>query len=314
MTIEEAQQLVEVWNAKHPVERCTCGNEGDGSPVRATAATPCQPGHIPRRDAGTRAGYGCRTGTDRPPRPTGRRSTGPPFLGTARRGEPAAGGPDRRADRNARPAQHRTRTITAVPDTPGHTPVHSEHVCSCGLSGPQLRRRAHRQPEHAPGCARSARPRATQKSTTTDYDTPTRHVDTTSRYDETEPQTTLFRTRRTDFRFPDGPRGRARRRRVAARPERQKVDRPDLGRLGQQRRPQQPGGRRSGLLAGARLPAPDGLRRGDPVASGSLCRPHRRTAAAPTAIGLLRQFGQRSGRRGAQAGQTLHGPHRTGLV
>mgnify|MGYP002597311229 CR=1 FL=1 len=28
MTIEEAQQLVEVWNAKHPVERCTCGNEG----------------------------------------------------------------------------------------------------------------------------------------------------------------------------------------------------------------------------------------------------------------------------------------------
>lgn len=40
MTIEEAQQLVEVWNAKHPVERCTCGNEGDGSPVRATAATP----------------------------------------------------------------------------------------------------------------------------------------------------------------------------------------------------------------------------------------------------------------------------------
>ena len=28
MTIEEAPQLVEVWNAKHPVERCTCGNEG----------------------------------------------------------------------------------------------------------------------------------------------------------------------------------------------------------------------------------------------------------------------------------------------
>ena len=47
MTIEEAQQLVEVWNAKHPVERCTCGNEGDGSPVRATAvtaATPASPG------------------------------------------------------------------------------------------------------------------------------------------------------------------------------------------------------------------------------------------------------------------------------
>ena len=47
MTIEEAQQLVEVWNAKHPVERCTCGNEGDGSPVRATAATPASPGTSP---------------------------------------------------------------------------------------------------------------------------------------------------------------------------------------------------------------------------------------------------------------------------
>ena len=50
MTIEEAQQLVEVWNAKHPVERCTCGNEGDGSPVRATAvtaATPASPGTPP---------------------------------------------------------------------------------------------------------------------------------------------------------------------------------------------------------------------------------------------------------------------------
>ena len=43
MTIAEAQQLVEVWNAKHPVERCTCGNEGDGSPVRATAATTATP-------------------------------------------------------------------------------------------------------------------------------------------------------------------------------------------------------------------------------------------------------------------------------
>ena len=49
MTIEEAQQLVEVWNAKHPVERCTCGNEGDGSPVRATAATPASPGPGRRR-------------------------------------------------------------------------------------------------------------------------------------------------------------------------------------------------------------------------------------------------------------------------
>ena len=47
MTIEEAQQLVEVWNAKHPVERCTCGNEGDGSPVWATAATPASPGTSP---------------------------------------------------------------------------------------------------------------------------------------------------------------------------------------------------------------------------------------------------------------------------
>lgn len=47
MTIEEAQQLVEVWNAKHPVERRTCGNEGDGSPVRATAATPASPGTSP---------------------------------------------------------------------------------------------------------------------------------------------------------------------------------------------------------------------------------------------------------------------------
>lgn len=43
MTIEEAQQLVEVWNAKHPVEYCACGNEGDGSPVRATAATTATP-------------------------------------------------------------------------------------------------------------------------------------------------------------------------------------------------------------------------------------------------------------------------------
>ena len=36
-----------------------CGNYGN----------PYQPGHIPRRDAGTRTGYGCRTGTDRPPDP-----------------------------------------------------------------------------------------------------------------------------------------------------------------------------------------------------------------------------------------------------
>ncbi|EHB93346.1 hypothetical protein HMPREF9450_00117 [Alistipes indistinctus YIT 12060] len=118
-----------------------------------------------------------------PPRPTGRRSTGPPFLGTARRGEPAAGGPDRRADRNARPAQHRTRTITAVPDTPGHTPrTFRTRLFLRPLRPPRkLRRRAHRQPEHTPGCARSARPRATQKNTTTDYNR-LRHPDTTRRY------------------------------------------------------------------------------------------------------------------------------------
>lgn len=39
MTIEEAQQLVEVWNAKHPVEHRTCGNEGDGSPAISPIAS-----------------------------------------------------------------------------------------------------------------------------------------------------------------------------------------------------------------------------------------------------------------------------------
>ena len=46
MTIEEAQQLVEVWNAKHPVERCTCGNEGDGSPQAPEPVTAAAPARI----------------------------------------------------------------------------------------------------------------------------------------------------------------------------------------------------------------------------------------------------------------------------
>ena len=181
MTIEEAQQLVEVWNAKHPVERCTCGNEGDGSPVWATAATPASPGTSPAATQAPEPVTAAAPARIAPP--TGRRSTGPPFLGTARRGEPAAGGPDRRADRNARPAQHRTRTITAVPDTPGHTPrTFRTRLFLRPLRPPRkLRRRAHRQPEHTPGCARSARPRATQKNTTTDYNR-LRHPDTTRRY------------------------------------------------------------------------------------------------------------------------------------
>ena len=172
MTIEEAQQLVEVWNAKHPVERCTCGNEGDGSPVRATAATPASPGT-------SRAGYGCRTGTDRPPRPTGRRSTGPPFLGTARRGEPAAGGPDRRADRNARPAQHRTRTITAVPDTPGHTPrTFRTRLFLRPLRPPKA-------PSPGTPAARThpgMRPLRTPQGNANKHDNRLRHPDTTRRY------------------------------------------------------------------------------------------------------------------------------------
>ncbi len=38
MTIEEAQQLVEVWNEKHSTERCTNGNKGEESELQTTVA------------------------------------------------------------------------------------------------------------------------------------------------------------------------------------------------------------------------------------------------------------------------------------
>ena len=177
MTIEEAQQLVEVWNAKHPVERCTCGNEGDGSPVRATAATPASPGTSP---AATQAPEPVTAAAPaRIARPTGRRSTGPPFLGTARRGEPAAGGPDRRADRNARPAQHRTRTITAVPDTPGHTPrTFRTRLFLRPLRPPKAPSPGTPAARTRPGM----RPLRTPQGNAKKHDNRLRHPDTTRRY------------------------------------------------------------------------------------------------------------------------------------
>lgn len=114
-----------------------------------------------------------------PPRPTGRRSTGPPFLGTARRGEPAAGGPDRRADRNARPAQHRTRTITAVPDTPGHTPrTFRTRLFLRPLRPPKA-------PSPGTPAARThpgMRPLRTPQGNANKHDNRLRHPDTTRRY------------------------------------------------------------------------------------------------------------------------------------
>ena len=68
------------------------------------------------------------------------------------------------------------------------------------------------------------------------------------------------------------------------------------------------------ICAQARLPSSDGLWRGGRVAAGALCRADRFAAARSARHGLLRQFGQRGRRRGAQTGQALYRPYRAGLL
>ena len=132
-------------------------------------------------------------------------------------------------------------------------------------------------------------------------------------YDD-QSQTTLSGTCGPDFRQPDDARSGARRGRVPVRPGRTAVDRSDLRRVGQPRRARQPPGDRRDLRSGARLPSSDGLRRGGRVAAGALCRADRFAAARSARHGLLRQFGQRGRRRGAQTGQALYRPYRAGLL
>ena len=132
-------------------------------------------------------------------------------------------------------------------------------------------------------------------------------------YDD-QSQTTLSGTCGPDFRQPDDARSGARRGRVPVRPGRTAVDRSDLRRVGQRRRARQPPGDRRDLRSGARLPSSDGLRRGGRVAAGALCRADRFAAARSARHGLLRQFGQRGRRRGAQTGQALYRPYRAGLL
>lgn len=132
-------------------------------------------------------------------------------------------------------------------------------------------------------------------------------------YDD-QSQTTLSGTCGPDFRQPDDARSGARRGRVPVRPGRTAVDRSDLRRVGQRRRARQPPGDRRDLRSGARLPSSDGLRRGGRVAAGALCRTDRFAAARSARHGLLRQFGQRGRRRGAQTGQALYRPYRAGLL
>ncbi|MFQ8804984.1 MAG: aminotransferase class III-fold pyridoxal phosphate-dependent enzyme [Alistipes indistinctus] len=315
MTIEEAQQLVEVWNAKHPVERCTCGNEGDGSPVRATAATPASPGTSPpRRRHPSRLRLPHRHGS--PPDPQAAAVLGRRFW------ELLAEANRQQVDLTVALTETLARLSTPQADDnrgAGHPRTYPRTFRTRLFLRPlrprKLRRRATPAARTRPGMRPLRTPQGNAKSTTTDYDTPTRHVDTTSRYDETGTSDNSFSN--TSDRLPIS--------RWASRssaPE-------GVWLLG-------PNGKKwIDLISGVSV---SNVGHNSPTVVEAVCSQARdylhlmvygeviqspqvryaariaETAAAPTAIGLLRQFGQRSGRRGAQAGQTLHGPHRTGLV
>ena len=130
---------------------------------------------------------------------------------------------------------------------------------------------------------------------------------------EYHPQKTIPGPCRPDLAVPDAGRGGARRRVVLLYARRKTLLRPGRRSIGEQRRALQSCRREGRTGTGRALHARHGLRRTGRNAAGGVCRKGGVAASGRVVESLFRQFGRRSGRRGAQAGQTLYRTHGAGL-